>query len=137
VTARLSGQRRVAEVLAENTVAVNGITLQAGQLLLPNGAVGAPAIAFATATSTGFYFTGSFVHGVFGGSSRINYGASAVGLAVELNMGASAIRFIERADPAAPAADNMFVYAKDSGAAKTQLAARFATGAVQVPAVEP
>jgi hypothetical protein len=54
-----------------------------------------------------------------------------------IDMGDKQIVFTERADPAAPAANKVVVYAKDSGAAKTQLAARFPTGAVQVPAVEP
>ena len=43
----------------------------------------------------------------------------------------------EIADPAAPATNNARVYIKDSGAAKTQFAQRFATGAVQVATTEP
>jgi len=41
------------------------------------------------------------------------------------------------ADPAAPAANGFRLYAKDSGGGKTQLAVRFATGAVQIIATEP
>jgi hypothetical protein len=41
------------------------------------------------------------------------------------------------ADPAAPAANFAVLYAKDNGAGKTQLVARFATGAVQVIATQP
>lgn len=41
------------------------------------------------------------------------------------------------ADPDAPAANRVRVYAKDTGAGKTALYARFNTGAVQQIAVEP
>lgn len=43
----------------------------------------------------------------------------------------------EVSDPAAPAANSGRLYFKDSGAGKTQLAVRFATGAVQILATEP
>jgi hypothetical protein len=48
-------------------------------------------------------------------------------------------RFIytERADPAAPAANQAVVYARDNGSGKTQLCVRFNTGAVQVLSTEP
>ena len=38
---------------------------------------------------------------------------------------------------AAPSANNVILYAKDDGSGKTQLVARFATGAVQVIATQP
>jgi hypothetical protein len=40
-------------------------------------------------------------------------------------------------DPAAPASNNARLYVRDNGAGKTQLVARFPTGAVQVVATEP
>jgi hypothetical protein len=43
----------------------------------------------------------------------------------------------EWATPVAPAADRARIYAKDNGAGKTQLIARFPTGAEQVLATEP
>lgn len=43
----------------------------------------------------------------------------------------------EMADPSAPAADNGILYFRDNGSGKTQLVARFPTGAVQVIATEP
>lgn len=43
----------------------------------------------------------------------------------------------EIADPAAPAANTGILYFRDNGAGKTQLVARFPTGAVQVIATEP
>lgn len=49
-----------------------------------------------------------------------------------VDMNGNAINFTERPDPAAPAANNALVYAKDDGAGHTQLVARFNTGAVQV-----
>lgn len=49
-----------------------------------------------------------------------------------------AFQFLERsADPSAPDADNVVLYAKDNGSGKTGLYARFNTGAVQQIAVEP
>ncbi len=45
--------------------------------------------------------------------------------------------FSEIADPSAPAADRALLYCKDNGSGKSQLAVRFATGAVQVIATEP
>lgn len=41
------------------------------------------------------------------------------------------------ADPPAPAANQVVIYAKDNGSGKTGLYARFATGAVQLVALEP
>ena len=41
------------------------------------------------------------------------------------------------ASPAAPGTNRVRVYAIDTGGAKTQLSARFATGAVQAVATEP
>lgn len=45
--------------------------------------------------------------------------------------------FEQSADPAAPAANGVRVFAKDNGAGKTQLMARFATGANQQLAIQP
>lgn len=50
----------------------------------------------------------------------------------------TANHFVERSSDAdAPAANQAVVYAKDNGAGKTQLVARFATGAVQQIAIQP
>ena len=54
---------------------------------------------------------------------------------VDLNTGYA--QFSERADPAAPSANEARLYAKDNGSGKTQLVVRFPTGAVQVLATEP
>lgn len=54
-----------------------------------------------------------------------------------LSLGGSLIAMAERADPAAPGANVGFVYMRDNGSGKTQLVARFPTGAVQVIATEP
>lgn len=43
----------------------------------------------------------------------------------------------EIADPAAPATNRGILYFRDNGAGKTQLVARFPTGAVQVIVTEP
>jgi tRNA A37 threonylcarbamoyladenosine biosynthesis protein TsaE len=50
----------------------------------------------------------------------------------------TANHFVElAADAAAPAANQAVIYSKDNGAGKTQLVARFATGAVQQIAIQP
>lgn len=135
---RLTGQRRTAETLVAGAVAVNGLTLQAGQLLLPDGTAGVPALAFASDTDTGMALVSAQIGLYHGGARKFSVATQGPASSdARLFMGAQSIQFTERTDPAAPAADNVHLYAKDSGAAKTQLAARFATGAVQVPAVEP
>jgi hypothetical protein len=48
-----------------------------------------------------------------------------------------ALSFIEQTAPAAPAANGVYIYAKDNGAGKTQLMALFATGAAVQIAIEP
>lgn len=45
--------------------------------------------------------------------------------------------FVEQSDAAAPAANQAVVYAKDNGSGKTQLVARFSSGAVQQIAIQP
>lgn len=47
------------------------------------------------------------------------------------------IELPERTDPAAPLANKARLYAKDNGSGKTQIVARFPSGAVQVIATEP
>jgi hypothetical protein len=47
------------------------------------------------------------------------------------------IEYIERSDPSAPAANKARLYAKDNGSGKTQLCARFNTGASQCFVTEP
>jgi hypothetical protein len=49
----------------------------------------------------------------------------------------STLRGAERSDPAAPEANNGILYYRDNGSGKTQLCARFASGAVQVVATQP
>lgn len=72
---------------------------------------------------------------------RINTGASNAiwtDLApVGFRLGTAMIQVDEMVAPAAPAADQARLFAQDNGAGKTQLAVRFATGAVQVLATEP
>jgi hypothetical protein len=52
--------------------------------------------------------------------------------------GTSYIDLVEQsADPAAPAANHLRIFAKDNGSGKTQLAVRFPTGATQIISTEP
>lgn len=136
--ARQSGHRRVAQTLAAGAVAVDGLTLSSGQLLLPDGLTSAPSLSFASDPSTGIAFILGNLGQFVGGARKflVNSGGAAC-QDDELYMGAQAIRMVERSDPTAPAANQLRLYAKDSGAGKTQLVARFNTGAVQAPASEP
>lgn len=62
---------------------------------------------------------------------------TSVGVSLDLS-GTGVIQFSERAaDAGAPASNKVRIYAKDNGSGKTQLVARFPTGAVQVIATEP
>ena len=47
------------------------------------------------------------------------------------------VEFTEQSDPSAPAANRAALYSRDNGSGKTQIVARFPTGAVQVIATEP
>ncbi len=48
-----------------------------------------------------------------------------------------ALSFIEQTAPSAPAADGVYIYAQDNGGGKTQLMARFSSGAAQQIAIQP
>lgn len=50
---------------------------------------------------------------------------------------ASYMQMGEIADPAAPATNFGLLYMRDNGSGKTQVVARFPTGAIQVIATEP
>ena len=52
-------------------------------------------------------------------------------------MGTGRFLLDERADPAAPSANQATLYARDNGSGKTQLVVRFPTGAIQAIATEP
>ncbi len=54
-----------------------------------------------------------------------------------LQSGSGLIAFSERTDPAAPPANNGYLYMRDNGSGKTQLVMLFPSGAVQVIATEP
>lgn len=46
------------------------------------------------------------------------------------------IQMSERADPPAPPANTVFIYARDNGAGRTQIVARFASGPIRVIATQ-
>lgn len=52
-------------------------------------------------------------------------------------LSAGHMEYSEITAPAAPAANKVVVFARDNGSGKTQLCARFATGAIQILATEP
>ncbi len=156
MTLRRGLQRRVAEVLADGATALGtlsvagtlaaaaaltvgtGVTLAAGQYLGPDGAAAAPTFSFNGATNTGLLRDASANPAIArAATTGFNVNATGTFLNGTATVSSGNILFTERADPAAPAANQCALYAKDSGAGKTQLAARFNSGAVQVPAVEP
>src|SRR5688500_11127754 len=61
MTMRPAGSRRVAGYLESGAHLLGTTYLDAGQLLLPDGSVGAPPIAFTAATGTGAYRTSTVV----------------------------------------------------------------------------
>lgn len=86
---------------------------------------------------------GSGGHNVYNGNGALGLQSSTHVLlksptVIEDADGTGYIEFPEQsADAAAPAANNIRLYAKDNGSGKTQIVARFPTGAVQVIATEP
>lgn len=126
-----------ATTLAALVTANNGVTVGAGQVLLPDGSAASPALAFSAATGTGIARVSGQQHLTIAGVAKAQVTSTSVAVNGELVMGANDISFTERTDPAAPAANGALLYSKDSGGGKTQLAVRFNTGAVQVPAAEP
>ena len=78
------------------------------------------------------------VSGHFGGTTdnAFDIGATAANRPRNLFLG-SYMQLSEMTAPAAPAANNVVIYAEDNGAGKTRLMARFATGAAQQIAIEP
>lgn len=68
-------------------------------------------------------------------STQVNIGGGVI-LTVA-SPGAGRVQLVEGNDPNAPAANQCVLYARDNGAGKTQLMARFNTGAIQQVAIEP
>jgi hypothetical protein len=73
------------------------------------------------------------------GVVRLTVGATAVGIAAgnPLAINENYLEGGEIADPSAPSSNYGRLYFRDNGAGKTQLVARFPTGAIQVIATEP
>lgn len=78
----------------------------------------------------------SYVPLVFGADNTLDIGAVGATRPRTIHVG-SGVVFSEQSAPSAPAADSVVLFAQDNGAGKTQLMARFATGAVQQVAIEP
>jgi hypothetical protein len=71
-----------------------------------------------------------------GADNSFDIGAAAANRPRNLFLG-SYMQLSEMTAPAAPAANNVVIYAEDNGSGKTRLMARFATGAAQQIAIEP
>jgi hypothetical protein len=112
----------------------NGMVMSGGQFLIPDGSLAAPAIAFSNDTDTGFARVSTLLQAVFGGASRMNFaGTNTSSSPLKCT---SYIELAEMTEPAAPATDNVRLYAVDD-TAKTELRSRFPTGAVQQVTQEP
>jgi hypothetical protein len=68
-------------------------------------------------------------------AGRVGIGVMAPASRLDIGMGAITLK--EMTAPAAPAADNVVIYAEDNGAGKTRLMALFNTGAAQQIAIQP
>lgn len=99
---------------------------------------GANARAAFSGNVEGVYLEASGGRVYVGGSSGTRVEANINGqLETYTNAGAGGWHhFLERTDVTAPSADNCVLYARDNGG-KTELVARFATGAIQRVAIEP
>lgn len=73
---------------------------------------------------------------VFGGQDPFRVYSAAFALLFQVEA-TGTLLFIEQADPAAPAANQARLYSRDNGSGKTQIVARFSSGAVQVMATQP
>lgn len=112
----------------DSNVAVGNGALQGNLTGSNNVAIGAQADAARTAGTANIVIGYDIDADSTTGSNQINIGG------VYFH---DRLLYTERADPAAPAANQAVVYARDDGGGKTQLCVRFATGAVQVLATEP
>ena len=95
-------------------------------------AAGAQFGSFVTQTSTGHMF---FEYG--GGTGDVAWLADSGGSEQLRLFRDGGLQLPERADPSAPASNKAIIYVRDNGSGKTQVVARFPTGAVQVIATEP
>jgi len=80
---------------------------------------------------------GSYIDLKLGGVNKFGIGGSANINYQPMQMSTNHLEFTEQTAPAAPAANNVRIYAEDDGAGKTRLMARFATGAAVQIAIEP
>jgi hypothetical protein len=109
----------------------------------------ARALEFQTDGTTRFSVTSNLNEIIFNGSGRVSRQSSFGGLVFNadnsITIGvstvpvtiASFIQVSEQTAPAAPAANDVRIYAEDNGSGKTRLMARFATGAAVQIAIEP
>ncbi len=150
---RLSGQRRVASVLADGAVALGSLAVAGvlsaptvnvsaevvvgtgAFLTLPPGTAAAPPLRFAGFLTTGLAGAAGVPSAVVAGINRQTWGSTS-SMLVPLIIGTNYLQFSERAAPSAPAANIGLLYAVDA-AAKTRLEALFPTGAAQTVATEP
>jgi hypothetical protein len=88
------------------------------------------------APSAGVSWTFSANNILAGTDNAYDIGAAAASRPRNLFLG-SYMQLSEMTAPAAPAANNVVIYAEDNGSGKTRLMARFATGAAQQIAIEP
>lgn len=72
-------------------------------------------------------------------STDVGFARTAAGIVKITNgsTGAGALHLQEQTAPSAPAANNVYIYAQDNGAGKTQLMALFPSGVAQQIAIEP
>lgn len=96
---------------------------------LQNGTAASPQLGPAATPDVGLFFSSSIIGLAVTGHEVIRFSSNG-GTVAYWEMS-------EHSDASAPSANAVRVYSRDSGAGKTQLVARFNTGAVQVIAAEP
>jgi hypothetical protein len=98
---RQAGQRRMAEVLAADAIALSGLTLSAGQLKLPTGTAALPSLCFSGSPTDGMYETaGGVIRWAIGGSNVLSFTSTSISSSLSLDVGGY-ITYNNEASPAA------------------------------------
>lgn len=115
------------------------------QILMEDAAGGTPEYSLVGSATTGFGSTGTDTASIWADAVRVmDFGGALVAVREPFDIagisGDGYIRFSEDASVAggaAPATDDAYLFVQDNGSAKTQVCAKFSTGAVQCFATQP
>lgn len=121
-------------------VTVNSVdTANTGGIAIRNRGLVTPQIFGIAVNNSGSFYVRDDIVGAIRLSINIlgNISIGATDAQARLHIPSGGLAFDEETDLAAPAINRVIIYARDNGAGKTQVVARFNTGVVQVLATEP